>query len=83
MLARTDGRTGARAHGRTAAPYASTLVARARPKGGEPHGVVAGFGVGGDDARAAQQRVGDADTVVVGVEQRVLVAADERCAEAR
>ena len=33
--------------------------------GGEPHGVVAGFGVGGEDVRAAQQRVGDTDAVIM------------------
>ncbi|MEV4867953.1 hypothetical protein [Streptomyces syringium] len=45
---------------------------------GEPHGVVAGFGVGGEDVRAAQQCAGDADRVVVGVGQGALVAVDGR-----
>ncbi|MFE7951471.1 hypothetical protein [Streptomyces sp. NPDC057426] len=44
--------------------------------GGEPHRVAAGVGVRGREVRAAAQRVGDADRVVVGVEQRALVAVD-------
>ncbi|TBO61579.1 hypothetical protein EYS09_00375 [Streptomyces kasugaensis] len=46
--------------------------------GGEVAGVVAGFGVGGEDVGAARQRVGDADRVVVGVEERTLVAVGGR-----
>jgi hypothetical protein len=46
--------------------------------GGEPHRVAAGVGVRSGEVRAAAQRVGDADRVVVRVEQRALVAVDGR-----
>ncbi|MFD3976526.1 hypothetical protein [Streptomyces cyaneofuscatus] len=46
--------------------------------GGEPHRVAARVGVRGREVRAAAQRVGDPDRVVVGVEQRALVAVDGR-----
>lgn len=41
---------------------------------GEPHHVAARVGGRGREVRAAAQRVGDADRVVVGIEQRALVA---------
>ncbi|MER6103775.1 hypothetical protein ABT115_15960 [Streptomyces sp. NPDC001832] len=47
--------------------------------GGEPHRVAAGVGVRGREVRAAAQRVGDTDRVVVGAEQRALVAVDGLC----
>jgi hypothetical protein len=41
-----------------------------------PDVVVGGFGAGAEDVRAVAQRVGDADRVAVGVDQRALVAVD-------
>ncbi|MFF2923822.1 hypothetical protein ACFVTP_15690 [Streptomyces celluloflavus] len=41
-------------------------------------GVVAGFGAGGEDVGAARQRVGDAERVRVGGEERALFAVDGR-----
>jgi hypothetical protein len=46
--------------------------------GGEVAGVVAEFGGGGEDVGAARRRVGDADRVMVGIEERALVAVDGR-----
>ncbi|MFC9753802.1 hypothetical protein [Streptomyces sp. NPDC056921] len=50
------------------------MVEDRRGNGLGEHGLkqYTGFGIGGDEVGAAAQRVGDADRVVVGVEQRPL-----------